>query len=351
MFIKTRRISSGFLVLILSLSLLLVACGDNTVTTAATTIAATVKPGVTTSTAGQTVKKFKVVTTVAPLTNIVLNIGGNRIDLHGIIPDGTDSHTFEPAPSDSRYMSEADLIIVNGLHLEDPTLKLANSAKKPATQIIMLGDNTITEKDWLFDFSFPKDKGDPNPHLWMNPKYAMNYAKVTYNALVQLDPAGKDYYEKNLSSFTTKVQALYDGIITAAQTVPADQRRLLTYHDSWAYWAREFKWEVLGAIQPSDFKEPSAKEVGDLIDQIKKLKVKAIFGSEVFPSPTLEQIAKESGAKFIDQLRDDEPPGAQGSPEHTYVGMLLEDMKIMFEALGGNVDALKSVTPDDTYTK
>jgi manganese/iron transport system substrate-binding protein len=185
----------------------------------------------------------------------------------------------------------------------------------------------------------------------MNPKYAMSYAKLTYNALVELDPAGKDYYDKNLSSFTTKVQALYDGIKVAAQTVPADQRRLLTYHDSWAYWAREFNWEVLGAIQPSDFKEPSAKEVGDLIDQIKKLKVKAIFGSEVFPSPTLEQIAKETGAKFIDKLRDDEPPGEAGTPEHTYVGMLLEDMKIMFEALGGNVDALKAITPDDTYIK
>ncbi len=336
---KLRLLSA--LPLIALLGLILSACGDPT----NTPVAAKATSGATDS------KKLKVVTTVAPLTNIVLNVGGNRIDLHGIIPDGTDSHTFEPAPSDSKYMSEADLIIVNGLHLEDPTLRLANSAKKPKTQILQLGDNTITEKDWLFDFSFPKDKGDPNPHLWMNPKYAMNYAKVTRDKLVEIDPSGKDYYDKNLSTYMTQLQALYDGIKTASQTVPADQRRLLTYHDSWAYWAREYNWQVIGAIQPSDFKEPSAKEVGDLITQIKQEKVKAIFGSEVFPSPILEQIAKEGGAKFIDQLRDDEPPGEANSPQHTYVGMLLEDMKIMLVTLGGNVDALKNVTPDNTYQK
>lgn len=323
---------------------LLAACGDPTATTAPAPA----------STGGATAadsKKLKVVTTVAPLTSIVLNVGGNRIDVHGIIPDGTDSHTFEPAPSDSKYMAEADLIIVNGLHLEDPTLKLANSAKKSNTPILLLGENTITEQDWLFDFSFPRDKGDPNPHLWMNPKYAMNYAKLTNAQLVKLDPANKDYYDQNLTAYLTKLQALYDGIKVASQTVPPDQRRLLTYHDSWAYWAREFGWRVIGAIQPSDFKEPSAKEVADLITQVKQEKVKAIFGSEVFPSPILEQIAKESGAKFIDQLRDDEPPGKPGSPEHTYVGMMLGDMKIMFEALGGNVEALKNVTPDNSYGK
>lgn len=345
------------------LALILAACGDPTVTTAPAAAPTTIKATAATastivapttgasSTSAAPAKKLKVVTTVAPLTNIVQNVGGVRIDVHGIIPDGTDSHTFEPAPSDSKFMADADLIIVNGLHLEDPTLKLANSAKKPNTPILYLGDNTITEQDWLFDFSFPKDKGDPNPHLWMNPKYAMNYAKVTRDQLVKIDPEGKTYYDKNLELYMAQLQSLYDGIKTAAQTVPADQRRLLTYHDSWAYWAREYNWQVLGAIQPSDFKEPSAKEVADLITQIKKEKVKAIFGSEVFPSPILEQIAKESGAKFIDQLRDDEPPGKAGDPQHSYVGMLLEDMKIMFEALGGNVDALKNVAPNDTYQK
>ncbi|MDC4226584.1 MAG: metal ABC transporter substrate-binding protein [Candidatus Manganitrophus sp.] len=73
---------------------------------------------------------MKVVTTVAPITNIVKNIGGERIDLHGIVPEGTDSHTFEPAPSDIKYLAQADLLIFNGLTLEVPTEALANANKK-----------------------------------------------------------------------------------------------------------------------------------------------------------------------------------------------------------------------------
>ena len=86
-----------------------------------------------------------------------------------------------------------------------------------------------------------------------------------------------------------------------------------------------------------------------LIDQIKAEHVPAVFGSEVFPSTVLEQIAKEAGAQYIDQLRDDDPPGKPGDPEHTYVGMMLENMQLMIPALGGNVDALAGIEPWDTY--
>jgi manganese/iron transport system substrate-binding protein len=327
---------SVFFGLIAGLVLLLSACG-------ATATPATSAPSST--------KKLKVVTTVAPLTNIVLNIGGNRIDLKGIVPDGMDSHTFEPAPSDSKFFADADLIIVNGLRLEEPTLKLAEASKKKNTTILKLGDNTLTEKDWIFDFSFPKDKGDPNPHVWMSAKYVQNFGKLVHSELVKLDSAGKDYYDKNLAAFNSRIQILDEAMRTAANTVPAEQRRLLTYHDSWAYWARDYGWTVLGAIQPANFSEPSSKEVAEIIDQIKKEKIKAIFGSEVFPSPILEQISKESGAKYIDELSDDELPGQPTAPEHTYYGMMLKNMRIMIPALGGNIDAFKNFAVENTYQK
>jgi ABC-type Zn uptake system ZnuABC Zn-binding protein ZnuA len=133
--------------------------------------------------------------------------------------------------------------------------------------------------------------------------------------------------------------------MTAVKTVPEQNRRLLTYHDSWPYFAKRYGMIVIGAIQPADFAEPSAKEVADIVDQIKKEKVPAIFGSEEFPSKVLEQIARETTVKYIDTLRDDDLPGALEAPEHTYVGMMLEDMKIMLEALGGNVEALKGIEP------
>ena len=116
--------------------------------------------------------RLKVVSTVAPITNIVQNVGGSRIDLEGIIPPGVDSHTFEPAPGDARKLAGADLIVVNGLALEGTTIELAEANMKPGARILELGPNTITRDQWMFDFSFPEEHGDPNPHVWMNPLYA-----------------------------------------------------------------------------------------------------------------------------------------------------------------------------------
>ena len=129
------------------------------------------------------------------------------------------------------------------------------------------------------------------------------------------------------------------------QTVPEANRKLLTYHDSWAYWAREYGWEVVGAIQPSDFAEPSAQEVVSIIEQLKELKVQVIFGSEVFPSPVLEQISRETGARFEDQLSDDAPPGDVDAAEHTYVGMVVEDMRIMFSAASAETLTIPTTIP------
>ena len=109
--------------------------------------------------------KLKVVTSVSPITNIVKNIGGDRIDLIGIIPEGSDSHTFELVPSDVVKMNDADLVIIDGLRLEGGMEKVVDEAKNknPQLQLLKLGDNTITENQWIYDFSFPKEKGDPNP--------------------------------------------------------------------------------------------------------------------------------------------------------------------------------------------
>jgi ABC-type Zn uptake system ZnuABC Zn-binding protein ZnuA len=291
-----------------------------------------------------------VVTTVAPITNIVSNIAGDRIQVKGIIPEGADSHTFEPRPSDADLLRQAKLIIVNGLHLESPTEKLANASKSKDTKIYELGDNTITKDKWMFDFSFPKDKGDPNPHLWVNPKYAEAYAKLAAEQLTALDPAGKDYYATNLKNYLQRLDELDKATRAVVASIPAPNRKLLTYHDSWAYWAREYGFEVIGAIQPSDFKEPSAKDVAKLSDQIRKTGVPAIFGSEVYPSKVEEQIAREAKVKTANTA-DDELPGKDGSanamenknPEHTYIGMMVNNMKIMAENLGGNPELVKTV--------
>ena len=289
--------------------------------------------------------KLRVVTTVAPITSIVENVAGDRATVTGIIPEGTNSHTFEPIPSDSKLLNNADLVIFNGLDLETPTQKLAQANLQQGAVIYSLGDKTIKEADYIYDFSFPKAQGHPNPHLWLNPEYAMRYATLVRDELVRIDPKNKNAYEQNAAQFIKKIESLDRAIQEAVQTIPAGNCRLLTYHDSWPYFARRYGFQVIGAVQPSDFADPSPKEVMRLIDQIRREKVPAVFGSEVFPSPVLEQIAREAKSRYIDKLRDDELPGKPGDPRHSYIGMMLDNMTIMFEALGGSTEALKRVDP------
>jgi ABC-type Zn uptake system ZnuABC Zn-binding protein ZnuA len=293
--------------------------------------------------------KINVVTTVAPISSIVRNVGGTWIDIRGIVPDGTNSHTFEPAPSDAVILTKADLVIANGLDLEDPTIALAEANLKDGAEIYTLGNNTITEAEYAYDFSFPQEDGHPNPHLWPNVPFAMKYAELVAAKLSERDAANSAYYQENLKRYLAVLTRLDQGILTAVQTIPEGQRKLLTYHDSWAYFAKHTGMTVIGAAQPSDFSEPSPQEVAALIDQIRDENVPAVFGSEVFPSTVLEQIAEEAGAVYVDGLRDDDPPGEPGDPEHTYLGMMLNNMNLMIPALGGNVDALTGIEPWDTY--
>jgi ABC-type Zn uptake system ZnuABC Zn-binding protein ZnuA len=295
--------------------------------------------------------KLSVATTVAPISSIVRNVGGDRINLRGIVPDGTNSHTFEPAPSDAAILAAADLVIVNGLGLELPTIALAEANLKEGAEIVSLGEQTISEEEWVFDFSFPEANGQPNPHLWTNVAHAMTYAELVAATLSERDPANADYYAANLERYLALLTALDAGIMAAVATIPPENRKLLTYHDSWAYFAPRYGLTVIGAVQPSDFTEPSPREVAGLVTQIREEQVPAVFGSEVFPSGVLEQIAQEAGAVYVDQLRDDAPPGAPGDPEHTYVGMMLRNMELMIPALGGETSALAGIEPDDTFER
>ncbi len=291
--------------------------------------------------------RLRVVSTVAPIANLVYNVGGNRIDLVQLIPDGVDSHTFEPRPSDARVIAEADLFVLNGLDLEAPTLRMIQANAKPGAQVLLLADNTITREEWIFDRSFPASRGHPNPHLWLNVAYARRYAELIRDKLVEMDPANADYYQSNAAQLIARLDQLDQAIMAAVQTVPPQNRRLLTYHDSWAYWAPRYGFQVIGAIQPSDFAEPRPRDVAAIIDQVRRERLPAIFGSEVYPSRVLEAIGRETGARYVDTLRDDDLPGPPGSREHSYIGMMLANMRTMITALGGDASALDGIDPSN----
>ena len=285
--------------------------------------------------------RLTVVTTVAPITNIAALVAGDRADVVGLVPEGTNSHTFEPPPSAAEVLSRADLIVVNGLKLEDPTAELAEANKRPDAELVSLGDRTLPPEQYVYDFSFPKKDGKPNPHLWTDPGHAIRYAEQIQAELAEHDPGGAAYYAENLAAFVRAAAALSDAVTKAGETVP--KRQLLTYHDGYAYFARRYGWTVVGAIQPSSFEEPSPREVAALIEQVKREKVPAIFGSEVFPSPVLERIGKATGARYVDTLRDDDLPGRPGEPEHSWFGLMRQNFVTMVEALGGDASALKAL--------
>jgi len=293
--------------------------------------------------------KLRVASTVSPITSLVENIGGDRIILTGIVPEGTNSHTFEPSPSLAATLAAADLFVANGLFLEEPTIAMARANQKPGAVILPLGDRAITPEEWVFDFSFPESGGQPNPHLWTAPHLALKYAEIIRDELAALDPANAAYYGENYARLQTRIDDLDNRIRAAVATIPPENRKLLTYHDSFPHFGPRYGLELIGAVQPSDFTEPSAREVAALIDQVRATGVPAIFGSQVFPSPVMEQIAKEGGARFVDQLRDDDLPGQPGDPEHSYLGLMLSDARIIVDALGGDAAALAGFDPGPVF--
>ena len=284
---------------------------------------------------------LQVVTTVSPITSLAENIGGEKIQLEGIIPEGTNSHTYEPAPSVAQILSKADIIIMNGLFLEQPSLEMAKEAKKKNAVILQLGDNAITQEEWIYDFSFPESTGHPNPHLWTDPLLALKYAELILEAFVAQDPDNANYYQTNFNLLQSRIKLFDDAVQKAVATIPPNNRKLLTYHDSFPYFSTRYGFTVIGAVQPSDFREPSAREVVNLIKQISLHQVPAIFGSEVFPSDIMEQIAQESGAIFVEGLRDDDLPGSAGDIDHTYLGLMVSDINIIVTSLGGTLEALE----------
>lgn len=333
---STRRVLAGAT----ALALVVGACGSDDAASGDT------------ADAGGSASDFQVVTTVAPITSIAANVIGDCARIVGIVPEGTNSHTFEPPPSAAEVMTTADVVFINGLQLEEPTKALAEANVADGVQIIELGDQTITPDRFKYDFSFPEDGGKPNPHLWTDPTLVKVYADIILETMVAEVPECADEMTANHEEFLALVDEFDVAIREAFGTIPDDQRKLVTYHDAYAYFADSYGWNVIGAVQPADFGDPTPADVVNLIEQIKAEEVPAIFGSEVFPSPILEQIAEETGAVYVDDLRDDDLPDAPGDENHSWLGLMKFNFVTMTEALGGDATALsefevRNVATDD----
>jgi ABC-type Zn uptake system ZnuABC Zn-binding protein ZnuA len=246
----------------------------------------------------------QVLTTTTILADMAKQVAGDRMAVGSIVPAGAHVEEYEPRPDDAKRMSEAKLVITNGLELDkwvDPLLRNAKS-----------GTPVVTVTDGLPDL-------DGNPHMWFDPSLARRYVDKTRDALIALDPAGKDVYTASALRYSQELVALEADLKAKVATIPPDRRRLVTSHDAFPYFAKAFGFEIVGFAQPEPDKMPSAGELADLIDKVKAAKVPAIF-SEAGVSPQLaETIAKETGAKVITDLPTD---SLLDKPADSYLGLM-----------------------------
>jgi ABC-type Zn uptake system ZnuABC Zn-binding protein ZnuA len=168
----------------------------------------------------------------------------------------------------------------------------------------------------------------------------MRYVELARDALARLDPQHAAGYHANSAALSARLARLDAAIFECVASIPADRRRLVTYHDAFAYFAPRYGLELIGALQPTDFSEPGARDVARLIVELRELEVPAVFGSALFPTGVLEQVAIESGVRYVDSLRDDVLPGRPGSPDHSYEGMMRANVRVITEALGGDPGCL-----------
>ena len=203
--------------------------------------------------------KLQVATTVAPITSIVANIGGDRVTITGIVPEGTNSHTFEPKPSVAELLSTVDVVYVNGLKLEEPTEGPRRGQHEDGAELVELGTMSIPEERVRLRLLVPQVGGQAQPAPLDRPEYALSYAKIVQDDLSKRDPGNAEYYAANYDKFAAMIGEFDTAMRASFATIPAGNRKLLTYHDAYAYFGRDYGWEIIGAIQVCELRGPHAE--------------------------------------------------------------------------------------------
>jgi ABC-type Zn uptake system ZnuABC Zn-binding protein ZnuA len=248
----------------------------------------------------------QVLATTTLFADMAANVGGDRVKAESIVPAGSHVEEFEPKPEDSRKVATADLIIKNGLDLDDPWADPLLKDKKASATVITLTEGLQPIED--------------NPHMWFDVQLARKYVEKIRDALITLDAAGRDYYTTRAKAYDDELVKLDSDVKAQIATIPQARRKLVTSHDAFPYYAKAYGLEVVGFVQPQPGTDPSPAELAELVKTVKEAGAPAIF-SEVGVSPSLAQtLAREAGiSKVVTDLPTDSvvaPPG------DTYIGVV-----------------------------
>jgi ABC-type Zn uptake system ZnuABC Zn-binding protein ZnuA len=265
---------------------------------------------------------LRVVTTTTVFADIVAAVGGSRTNVHSIIPPGVGPEDYEPKPDDARSLADAQLIVSNGVGLDDFLNRLLASGSGGTTPKLVLGDGLPT-----IDVD-----GEPNPHFWLDPTIVRTgYLPKIVTALAGLDPADKATFEANAAAYGVQLDALDIELKAQVATIPPENRKLVTFHDAFPYFARHFGFELVGVVLANVGQEPNAAELAALVEKVKAAHVKAVFSEAQFNPKLAQTLADEAGVtRVVTTLYND----ALGpAPADSYPGMMRWNVSQIVEAL------------------
>ena len=262
-----------------------------------------------------------VVATTTQVADLVRNVGGERISVHGILRPNSDPHAYEPRPSDATALAKADLVFRSGGDLDGWLDQIVDSAGGHADQVTLI-DHVHRLGD--------------DPHWWQSPRNAILAVAAIRDALVEADPGGRRGYQRRAAAYTAKLEALDAAVERCVDRVPPAQRNIVTTHDALGYFADRYGVKVIGAVIPSlsTQGQASAKDVDRLVQQIEDAGVEAIFPEATVTQKLEQAIAREAGAKVGAKLYADSL-GPDGSGAATYIEAMRHNADAIVDGMSG----------------
>ena len=261
------------------------------------------------------------VATTTQVADFVRNVGGDRVSVDSILRPNSDPHEYEPRPSDAAAIAKADVVFRSGGDLDGWLDEVVDSAGGDPDQVTLIDS--------------VKREGD-DPHWWQDPRNVILAVAVIRDALTKVDPDGRAGYARRAAAYTAKLRRLDSEVARCIGRVPPAERKLVTTHDALGYFADRYGIEVIGAVIPSlsTQAQPSAKDVGQLVDQIKSEGVRAIFPEAALSEKLEQAISREAGAEVGGQLWAD-TLGPEGSSGETYLGAVRSNAATLAKGMSG----------------
>jgi len=249
--------------------------------------------------------RVKVVATFSILGDLVANIGGDRVDVAVLVGPDTDAHTYQPRPSDARTLAGAQVLVSNGLGFEGWIDRLAEAASFKGRQIVASAE-AAQESD---------------PHCWQDVACARRYVANIADGLAAADPANAALYHARAAEYDQRLATLDRWIRAEIARVPEDRRKAITGHNAFRYFARAYGVRFSAPRGHNTDNEPTARDVANLIRQVREQKIKALFVENMTNPNLVDEIARDSGASVGPPLYSDALSNP-GGPAATYEAMM-----------------------------